>query len=285
MIEIRHLTFRYQKKPLFQDLELILTPGNLYGLLGRNGAGKTTLLKLCCGLLLPREGDIRVFGEDPAQRRPAFLSDLFLVPEEFLLPSVSGKVYCEMLAPFYPAFSQERFESHLAQFELEMPGRLDRLSMGQKKKFLLAFGLATGARFLMLDEPTNGLDIPAKSQFRQLLSAALHEERIILVSTHQVRDMEHLIDPIVILDAGRILFSSSLEAFSARYSLLSGDVPEGVRMLHEERVLGRTLSLVEGAHPHALPLDLEFLFNAVTTHPEHFADANAAVSRREAAHA
>jgi len=282
MIEIRQLTFRYQKKPLFQNLHLELAPGNLYGLLGRNGAGKTTLLKLCCGLLLPQEGEIRVFGQDPARRRPGLLADLFLVPEEFQLPPVSAKLYCDMLAPFYPNFSRERFLSYLHEFEMEEAGHLGQLSMGQKKKFLLAFGLATGVRFLMLDEPTNGLDIPAKGQFRKILAAESGADRIILVSTHQVRDMEHLIDPLVILDAGRILFSSSIEDFSARFSFLQGELPPGVRVVHEERALGRTLSLAEGVFPEALPPDLELLFNAVTAHPEIFEQKS---DKQEARHA
>lgn len=270
MLEIQKLTFRYQKKPLFQDLHLALSPGNIYGLLGRNGAGKTTLLKLCCGLLIPQEGEIRVFGEIPSKRHPAFLSDLFLVPEEFQLPPVSATLYINMLAPFYPRFSREQFQSHLKEFALKPTEPLSTLSLGQKKKFLLAFGLATQTRLLMLDEPTNGLDIPTKSQFRKILASVLDQDRILIVSTHQVRDMEHLIDPIVILDAGRIVFSSSFEAFSTRFSVLQGNPPQGAHVVYEERVLGRTLSLVKGVFPGALPVDLEFLFNAVTTHPEVF---------------
>lgn len=289
MIEIQDITFQYQKKPLFKDLEMTLKPGNLYGLLGKNGAGKTTLLKLCCGLLYPQAGRLSVFGRTPHLRQPAFLSDLFLVPEEFLLPPVSGALYRQMLAPLYPAFSAERFEAHLREFELELPGRLDRLSHGQKKKFLLAFGLATGARFLLLDEPTNGLDIPAKGQFRKILASELDDSRIILVSTHQVRDLEHLIDPIVILDSGKILFSQTLEDFSSHYSILHGELPAGAVVLYEEQVLGKSLSLVEGEVPGALPLDLEFLFKAVTTHPDRFTIAApveaAGSTRKEVAHA
>jgi len=285
MIEIRDITFQYQKKPLFKDLEMTLTPGNLYGLLGKNGAGKTTLLKLCCGLLYPQAGEIRVFGRTPHLRQPAFLSDLFLVPEEFILPPVSGALYRQMLAPLYPAFSAERFEAHLREFELPLPGRLDRLSHGQKKKFILAFGLATGARFLLLDEPTNGLDIPSKGQFRKILASELDADRIILVSTHQVRDMEHLIDPIVILDSGRILFSQSLEDFSGHYSILHGELPPGARVLYEEHVLGKSLSLVEGQVPGSIPLDLEFLFKAVTTYPDRFSPAGSGADPKEVAHA
>jgi len=285
MIEIRDITFRYLKKPLFQGLDLTLAPGNLYGLLGKNGAGKTTLLKLCCGLLYPQGGSLRVFDRVPHLRQPAFLSDLFLVPEEFTLPPVSGALYRDMLAPLYPAFSRQRLDAHLAEFELPMPDRLDRLSHGQKKKYLLAFGLSTGARFLLLDEPTNGLDIPSKGQFRKILASELDAERVILVSTHQVRDMEHLIDPIVILDSGRILFSQSMEDFSSRYSLVHGELPPDARVLYEERVLGKSLSLIEGSHPGALPVDLEFLFKAVTSRPEHFTPAAVAEKSKEAAHA
>lgn len=272
MLEIRQLKFGYQKKPLFQNLHLELSPGNIYGLLGRKEAGKTTLVKLCCGLLIPQEGEVRVFGKIPSKRHPAFLSDLFLMPEKFQLPPVSGQLYIKMFAPFYPRFSREQFHFYLKELEMEITEeRLSTLSLEQKKKFFLAFGLATQSRLVMLDEPTNGLDIPAKSQFCKILASVLDDDRIVVVSTHQVRDMEHLIDSIVILDAGRIVFSSSLEAFSTRFSVLQGELPPNTHIVHEERMLGRTVFLVEGIHPGAQPVDLEFLFNAVTTHPEFFA--------------
>lgn len=263
MIEIRDLNFRYGKRGLFNGLSLNLEPG-IHGLLGKNGAGKSSLLKIISGLLFAQQGKIRVMGQDPARRSPSLLSDIFFLPEEFTLPAFTADSYVSFHAPFYPRFSQDEFDAHMQEFQLEGDRKLSQLSHGQKKKFLLAFGMASGSRILMLDEPTNGLDIPSKSQFRRLVSSSLTEDRCILISTHQVRDVENLIDPIIIVEDGKIIFQHSLEAIGRGIHVRQyGGEPREAETLYAEKGLGGWFGLSAGADKEGAGIDLELLFNGV----------------------
>jgi len=147
----------------------------------------------------------------PGERKPEYLQELFFLPEEVYLPAGCPSKLLSLHAGFYPAFSESGFRSMLKQFEVDYDQKLAKLSYGQKKKVLIAFALACNTRYLLLDEPTNGLDIPSKATFRSLLAGALEEDRILLISTHQVRDLQSLIDHILILDQGRIILSRSVE--------------------------------------------------------------------------
>lgn len=265
MIHIQNLSFSYQKKsPLFEQLSLSLPAGNIYGLLGKNGAGKTTLLKIISGLLFPKNGELNVNGFHPADRLPQFLQEVFLVSEEFELPKIQMETYVRLCSRFYPRFSHSLFLNYVHEFDLLTDQKLSALSYGQKKKFLLSFGLATDSKLLILDEPTNGLDIPSKSQFRKILANAIHEERSFIISTHQVRDMENLIDPIIILDEGRIIFFENCETISAKLSITRQkelDNPE--QMLYYESHLGGYTVMKENTGHEETKLNLEILFNAV----------------------
>ncbi len=204
MINIQTLDFAYRKqRSLFDTLSLSLKPGSITGLLGKNGAGKTTLLKLIAGLLYPRSGVIEVNGFHPKNREPSFLSEIFLVPEEFYLPSISITTYIKANSIFYPRFDHDLMQKLLIEFELAMDNSIHRLSYGQKKKFIVSFALATKCRVLILDEPTNGLDIPSKSIFRKVMAGNLDEDQLVLISTHQVKDVENLIDNIVMWPMAR----------------------------------------------------------------------------------
>ena len=165
MIEIRHLDFGYEDTPLFRNLDIEFRPGNIYGLLGLNGAGKTTLLRLMTGLLFAGGGGLRSLGYDPAKREPGFLSQVYMLPEEFNVPGITDGQYVAALAPLYPRFDTAAFERYVTEFALPRGKKLTALSYGQKKKFLLSFGLATRSGLLVLDEPSNGLDIPSKGLF------------------------------------------------------------------------------------------------------------------------
>ena len=205
MIKLSRVSFGYSKKqPLFQDLDLELYDGNVYGLLGANGAGKSSLLQLISGLLFPTSGQIQVNHFEPKDRKPAFLQDIFLIPEEFYMPPIRLKDYVNMYQCFYPKFSQELFHKILQEFDLEDIIRLDKISFGQRKKAIIAFALATQTQLLIMDEPTNGLDIRSKSQFRKVIAASATEDKIMIISTHQVRDLESIIDPILVLNEGKI---------------------------------------------------------------------------------
>ncbi|MBD3392682.1 MAG: ATP-binding cassette domain-containing protein, partial [Chitinivibrionales bacterium] len=188
MVQINDLRFAYRgKKWLFDGLQLNLDGGNIYGLLGKNGAGKTTLLKIICGLLFADRGSSVVLGCNSRHRSPELLQELVFIPEEFHVPSLTAGAYRKYYGPLYPRFSSEDFASYLKEFGIRETERLSSLSYGNKKKFLIAFGLATNCRLLILDEPTNGLDIPSKSQFRKLVAGALADDRVFIISTHQVR--------------------------------------------------------------------------------------------------
>jgi ABC-2 type transport system ATP-binding protein len=264
MVEIKNLSFGYTKETLFSHLDLTLEPGNIFGLLGRNGAGKTTLLKLICGLRYPQEGDCRVLGFDPGTRPAGLLEDTYLIPEEFFVPPLTPRVYETLYSPFYPRFDSAAFQSYRKELEVPDDKKLSELSYGQKKKFLLAFGLATRCRLLLLDEPTNGLDIPSKSQFRKLLAQAGEKDQIILISTHQVRDMENLIDPVIILDEGRVIFQKSLFEITEKLSVhLEQDEPEPGSALYWDRVLGGYVVVRENTTREETKVDLEVLFNTV----------------------
>jgi ABC-2 type transport system ATP-binding protein len=263
-IQITNLSFGYTRERLFDALDLSLRGGNIYGLLGKNGAGKTSLLKLICGLRFPDAGECSVLGWDPQARPATLLEDIFFLPEEFFTPAISAELYRQIYAPFYPRFSEEAFRDYLREFDLPSKKRLSELSYGQKKKFLLAFGLSTRCRLILLDEPTNGLDIPSKSQFRRLLAGAGREDMIILISTHQVRDMENLIDPIIILDEGQIIFQQPMYEVTRRLRVeVQMEQPSGDGVLYSEKSLGGYVVVRRNDSGEETQLDLETLFNTV----------------------
>ncbi len=211
MIDISNVTFEYRKgKPVLKDFSLSFPQGGVYGLLGKNGTGKSTLLYLISGLLRPRHGEVRVDGMLSANRQPQMLREIFLVPEEYDLPSVSLKSYTRALKSFYPRFSDELLRKCIEVFDLEMDMQLGTLSMGQKKKVYMCVALATGTRVLLMDEPTNGLDILSKSQFRKAVVQGMDEDKTVLVSTHQVHDVERLLDHVTIINGNQVLLHGPL---------------------------------------------------------------------------
>ena len=144
MIEIENLTFSYSKKrPVLKNLNLELQPGNIFGLLGKNGAGKSTLLKNIAGLLFPKQGSVKVLGHPTHLRLPQFLREIYVIPEEFSLPSFTINQYVDIYSVFYPRFSKDQFYRSLEEFKLDPKEKLTALSYGQKKKVIIGFGLAS----------------------------------------------------------------------------------------------------------------------------------------------
>lgn len=266
MIDINDVTFSYPgaSHEVFTNFSCQISQGNILGLLGKNGTGKSTLLYLICGLLRCRDGQITVDGYESHLRLPAMLSEMFIVPEEYDLPPVNLSTYLEINLPFYPHFSREVFHQCLTDFELEPYLHLAHLSMGQKKKVYMSFAIAAGTKYLLMDEPTNGLDIPSKSQFRKVLAGNVSEGQTIIISTHQVHDVEQLLDHVVILSHGGLLLNLSVSDICSRYSF-------GYRMPHEmdDSVLyaeptlqgNAVVTRRSDADPET-PLNLELLFNA-----------------------
>ncbi|WP_373516145.1 ATP-binding cassette domain-containing protein [Persicitalea sp.] len=269
MISLEGIAFGYDKhKPLFVNLRLNLQPGHIYGLLGKNGAGKSSLLRLMAGLLFPHSGRVEVNGYEPKRRSPAFLQDVFFVPEEIYLPSVTVDRYAATLEPFYPRFDESEFLRYLAEFDIPGGNKLTGMSFGQKKKVLIAFALATNTKVLIMDEPTNGLDIPSKSQFRKIVSTALRPDRLMLISTHQVRDLDNLIDHIIIMDDSRIVMQHSLDAVAERlYFGTRPTVENDTQVLYAEPSLRGYDAVTENLEREESRVDLEQLFNAVMKNP------------------
>ena len=269
MLEASHVRFGYGAEPLFLDTDLTLAPGHIYGLLGLNGAGKSTLLKLTTGLLFPDAGQITACGYEPARRAPGFLSRVFMLPEELNVPGVTGKEFVTVRAPFYPEFDRARMQRHLEEFDIPEGKRLAALSHGQQKKFLLSFGLACNASLVLLDEPSNGLDIPSKGLFRRLVAEALTEERTIVVSTHQVRDVESLVDRVVILHEGKVLLNRGVSDLSANLRFHVGADRPGADddLIYAERTVGGYASVWRQRGAEDGRMDLELLFKAVIADP------------------
>lgn len=266
MISVNNLSFSYRKKKVFDGLSLQLKPGYIYGLLGKNGTGKSTLLRNIAGMLFPRQGTIEVLGFTPGDRKPAFLQEVFMVPEEFFMPDIPLNDLVKHHAPFYPRFSNEQFHRYITEFAIPLDSTLQNMSYGQKKKVLVSFGLATNASLLLMDEPTNGMDIMSKSQFRKVMAGALDEKKCVIISTHQVKDLENLIDRITIIDEGKILFDETIEQISRKLSFrVSFDSDEVRTSIYHESSLRGNAIITRNYEGEESKIDLELLYKAIVT--------------------
>ncbi len=271
MVTLQNILFGYVKgKRVFEDVSLSLEPGHIYGLLGRNGAGKTTLLKIMAGLRFPDSGSAFVLGENAALRKTEVLRNLYFLQEEMFVPHLKIPQFEKAYSAFYPDFSHNDFLHYLEEMDLSGEfGYIDKLSHGQKKKVLIAFALATNTRILIMDEPTNGLDIPSKSIFRKLMAAAADEERTVIISTHQVRDLHSLIDMVSILDRGRILLNASTYDITEKllFDVDNNKSQEGTVFYSEETPRGFYQVKENEGHLDS-SLDLEMLFNAAISNSQ-----------------
>jgi ABC-2 type transport system ATP-binding protein len=263
MIKINNLNFGYSKHQLlFKNMSMQLSAGHIYGLLGKNGAGKSSLLKNLAGLVYAESGSMEVVGFDPSKRQPALLQQICFIPEEFYLPSVKIDSYVRANAPFYPNFDHTYFADLLAEFDVPVKQKLINMSYGQKKKFIIAFGLATQARVVIMDEPTNGLDIPSKAQFRKIMASALTEDRCIIISTHQVRDLDNLIDTVIMLDESSVALKASVEEITNKLCFKRVKELDGT-VIYAEPSLSGYNAVLPNYHGEDSKLDIELLFNAV----------------------
>jgi ABC-2 type transport system ATP-binding protein len=280
MIDLENVGFRYGRRgqALFTNLNLHLPAGTLCGLLGANGAGKSTLLRLIAGLSFPQSGQCKVLGHQPRQRKPEFLADVFLLPEEFQLPAILSASYENRYGTLYPRFDHPLFHRLLGELQIPHQQKLSTLSQGQKKKFLLAFGLATQARLLILDEPTNGLDIPSKSLFRRLLIDHFDPARSFLISTHQSHDLQGLIDSVMVLAQGEILLHETVETLESQLQM-TVETRQPVDALYSERTLEGFKVIRQNESGEESRLDLEVVFGLTVTGPARIRE----LFRREAA--
>ena len=271
MIEVENLSFSYgrRKSKVLEDFSMKLEKGSVYGLLGKNGTGKSTLLYLMAGLLRPQTGNVLYKGVDVKKRYPDTLQDMFLVPEEFALPNVSLKQYVKLNAPFYPNFSDELLNACLRDFDMNEDIHLGELSMGQKKKAFMCFALATNTSLLMMDEPTNGLDIPSKSQFRKVIASGMSDDKAVIISTHQVRDIDSLLDHVLIMDGSKLLLNESVSTICEKLYFAEQGMNEPTEgaLYVQPSVQGHSV-ILPNKYGEDSKLNLEVLFNAMLAERE-----------------
>jgi ABC-2 type transport system ATP-binding protein len=264
MIQINNLSFGYRHKPLlFEDLSLSLNKGHIYGLLGKNGAGKSTLLKNIMGLAFPEKGKCLFNGINVANRPVSVLEDIYFIAEELFVPSLTPVQFVGNTAGFYPKFSKSDFYHYLKVLDVDLDAVMDKQSFGQQKKAMIAFGLATNTSLLIMDEPTNGLDIPSKVQFRKLIASVLTEDRCIVISTHQVRDLDSLIDTLLVLHEREIVVNHPVEEITEK--LTFGVFPDttDMQVLYEEESMRGKNAILRNTTGKFSKADLELLFNAI----------------------
>ena len=271
MIKVENLSFSYgrRKTKVLDGFSMSLNKGSVYGLLGKNGTGKSTLLYLMAGLLRPQTGKVYYKGVDVTLRKPTTLQDMFLVPEEFALPNVSMKQYVKLNAPFYPHFSDELLKACLRDFDMNEDIHLGELSMGQKKKAFMCFALATNTSLLMMDEPSNGLDIPSKSQFRKVIASGMTDDKAVIISTHQVRDIDSLLDHVLIMDGSKLLLNESVSSICEKLYFAEQGINEPTEgaLYVQPSVQGNSV-ILPNEYGEDSKLNLEVLFNAMLAERE-----------------
>lgn len=262
MIRIEKLGFSYGQVPVLKNITMNLETGKIYGLLGENGVGKTTLLTLLAGLKKPLQGSIDIDGSAPYSRTPQVLKNQFYLADEMLPVPMKAAEYARITGEFWPNYKQDTFEEIMELFENASDKKMNEMSTGQLKKTYISLALALGCKYLFLDEPTNGLDIPSKAQFRSALMKYTGEDSTIVISTHQVRDLENIIDPIIILDRQDVLLNASLEDISRKLYFDYGTQlhPES---LYSEQLPGGFIQVYPNAEGADSKVNIEALFNAV----------------------
>lgn len=267
MITIDNLGFSYGSKTVLRNISLKLEKGKIYGLLGENGVGKTTLLTLLCGLKNVQEGSIDTDGEQPYSRKPSFLQNQYFLPDDVYPYNCTATSFAKMSGQFWPEFSIDKFLEIMNEFETDPNMKMNKMSTGQLKKAYISIALACNTRYLFLDEPTNGLDIPSKTQFRKAITRYTSEDSTIVISTHQVRDLENIIDPIIILDSQDVLLNASLEEISQKLYFDYGNIIDP-GALYSEQLPGGFIQVAPNASGEESKVNIEALFNTVYRHKE-----------------
>ncbi len=269
-INITELNFSYNKgkqTPIYHNFQAEISQAGVYGLFGRNGSGKSTLLKLIAGLLTASSGNIDVLGYNPRQRLPDFLSQVYILPEEFHLPDLTPTELGNSHHHFYPNFSMELFADYLQKLDVLSEQRFSQMSLGQKKKSTIAFALATCTPILLMDEPTNGLDIVSREQFKALMATPEQAERIVLISTHQAHDLERIISHLWFIDEGQLLLSATVDKINQKLTMGVAQNPQEVpnTVLYQESI-GEQIAWIAQANSEqnsTSKLNIEMLYKAL----------------------
>lgn len=281
LIEARGLTLRYGPKLAVSDLSFSVPPGRVVGLLGHNGAGKTTLMKALVGLKAA-EGELRVMGLDPVRDRVALLQSACYIPDVATLPRWARvKDLIVLMTGLHPRFSPERARALLRRTSVGLDDKVGKLSKGMVAQAHLALIASIDARLMILDEPTLGLDLLSRKAFYEMLIEEWCDgERSVLVSTHQVEEIEALLSDVIMLNEGKLVLSISLEDIDRRFVALGHDpaVAEQMAAAHpllRYRGAGGATALFDGAPPESVQAlgrrvrpSLVDLFVALTRKPE-----------------
>jgi ABC-2 type transport system ATP-binding protein len=255
IIEARGLTKRYRGKQAVAGVDFTIGAGRIVGLIGRNGAGKTTVIKSILGLT-PYDGSLAVLGRNPTTQRDELMREVSFIADVAVLPKwLKVRNALDYVAAVHPAFDRAKAESFLATTDVKMTHKVRELSKGMVTQLHLALVLAIKAKLLVLDEPTLGLDLLVRRRFYDtLLNDYMDEERTILVTTHQVEEIEHLLTDVIFIEQGRIVLDTPVEAIGDRYVQLivrpeNLAAARALRPFSERAVLGRTVLFYEGAVP------------------------------------
>lgn len=267
MIEIKDLAFSYGKTPILKSITTTLEEGRIYGLLGENGVGKTTLLTLLCGLKKVCSGSITTDGENPFDRTPTLLQNQFYLPDEVLPVAMKAECFAKERGAFWPDYDHSKFLEIMKEFENDPAKKMNQMSAGQLKKTYISLALACGCKYIFMDEPTNGLDIPSKTQFRSAIMKYTSDDSTIVISTHQVRDLENIIDPIIILDRQDVLLNATVEDITSKLYFDYGTQlhPES---LYSEQLPGGFIQVYPNTTGEDSKINVEALFNAVHKNKE-----------------
>ena len=253
VVSAKGLRKAYKQKLALDNADFTIEPGRIVGLIGPNGAGKTTALKAMLGLTA-FEGDLQVLGMDPRSQRNALMNDVCFIADVAVLPRwIRVKEAIDFVAGIHPRFDRARCERFLANTKLQPKQRVRELSKGMVVQLHLALVMAIDAKVLVLDEPTLGLDIMYRKEFYQrLLEDYFDEQKTIIITTHQVEEIEHILTDVLFIRDGRIVLSTDMETLAGRYTelLASADTLEAARALGpiDERSLpfGKTVLLYDG---------------------------------------
>ncbi len=253
IIEARGLSKRYRGKQAVAGVNFTVGAGRIVGLIGRNGAGKTTVIKSLLGLT-PHEGELRVLGMDPSRQRDALMREVSFIADVAVLPKwLKVRDALDYVQGVHPAFDRERAEAFLAATDVKLTHKVKELSKGMVTQLHLALVLAIRARLLVLDEPTLGLDLLVRRRFYDtLVNDYMDEARTILVTTHQVEEIEHLLTDVIFIENGHIVLDTPTEDLAARFTQLvvPADRLEAARALRpfsERTLFGRTALFYENA--------------------------------------
>ena len=266
MIEIKNISFSYGNIDVLKNININLEEGKIYGLLGENGVGKTTLLTLLCGLKKPKDGSIITDGHIPFKRLPSFLGDQYYLSDEVATMKCSAHSFALDSGKFWHNFDINKFLELMGIFNMNIEQKMNQMSFGQLKKTYISFAIACNTKYLFMDEPTNGLDIPSKSQFRKAIMKYTREDSCVVISTHQVKDLENLIDPIIILDRQEVLLNASIEKITENIYFDYGSEKIEGALYSEMYAPGGYVQVKLNTQGKDSKVNIEALFNTVLNH-------------------